>query len=57
MTQYLTGELAKLCSISTRTLQYYDKKDLLKPAYIKDNNYRIYTDNEVERLKTILTLK
>ncbi|ERF48706.1 hypothetical protein N039_03325 [Staphylococcus sp. EGD-HP3] len=29
MTQYLTGELAKLCSISTRTLQYYDKKDLL----------------------------
>ncbi|WP_376786813.1 MerR family DNA-binding transcriptional regulator, partial [Staphylococcus arlettae] len=26
MTQYLTGELAKLCSISTRTLQYYDKK-------------------------------
>ncbi|KAB2478776.1 MerR family transcriptional regulator [Staphylococcus sp. CH99b_3] len=57
MTQYLTGELAKLCSISTRTLQYYDKKDLLKPAYIKDNNYRIYTDNKVERLKTILTLK
>lgn len=57
MTQYLTGELAKLCSISTRTLQYYDKKDLLKPAYIQDNNYRIYTDNEVERLKMILTLK
>lgn len=56
MTQYLTGELAKLCSISTRTLQYYDKKDLLKPAYIQDNNYRIYTDNEVERLKMILTL-
>lgn len=57
MTQYLTGELAKLCSISTRTLQYYDKKDLLKPAFIQDNNYRIYTDNEVERLKMILTLK
>ena len=57
MTQYSTGELAKLYSISTRTIQYYDKKDLLKPAYIQDNNYRIYTDNEVERLKTILTLK
>ncbi|RIM81382.1 MerR family transcriptional regulator, partial [Staphylococcus xylosus] len=26
-------------------------------AYIKDNNYRVYTEKEVEKLKIILILK
>lgn len=57
MSEYLTGELGKLFNISTRSIQFYDKKDLLKPAYIKDNNYRIYTEKEVEKLKILLILK
>lgn len=57
MSEYSTGELAKLFNISNRSIHFYDKKDLLKPAYIKDNNYRIYTEKEVEKLKIILILK
>lgn len=57
MSEYSTGELGKLFNISTRSIQFYDKQDLLKPAYIKDNNYRVYTEKEVEKLKIILILK
>lgn len=57
MSEYSTGELGKLFNISNRSIHFYDKKDLLKPAYIKDNNYRIYTEKEVEKLKIILILK
>ncbi|MBO1222755.1 MerR family transcriptional regulator [Staphylococcus nepalensis] len=57
MSEYSTGELGKLFNISNRSIQFYDKKDLLKPAYIKDNNYRVYTEKEVEKLKIILILK
>lgn len=57
MSIYLTGELAKIFSITTRTLQYYDKKGILKPAYFNDNNYRIYTEKEVEKLKLIIVLR
>ena len=57
MSIYLTGELAKIFSITTRTLQYYDKKGILKPAYVNDNNYRIYTEKEVEKLKIIIVLR
>ncbi|PTJ20715.1 hypothetical protein BU069_02055 [Staphylococcus succinus] len=57
MSIYLTGELAKIFSITTRTLQYYDKKGVLKPAYVNDNNYRIYTEKEVKKLKLIIVLR
>lgn len=30
MSQYQTGELAKLKNVSVRTIQYYDRKGLLK---------------------------
>jgi DNA-binding transcriptional MerR regulator len=49
MSEYLTGELSDMFGISNRTIQYYNKKGLLKPAYIKENSYRVYTENEVER--------
>jgi hypothetical protein len=31
MSNYSTGELAKLCNVTTRTIQYYDRKGILKP--------------------------
>ena len=57
MSEYTTGELAKLANISVRTIQYYDKKKLLKPSKIFDNGKRIYTDNDLSRLKLILLFK
>ncbi|MCS4487122.1 MerR family transcriptional regulator [Staphylococcus americanisciuri] len=57
MTTYTIGDLAKQFSISTRTLQYYDEKGVLPPAYIENNNYRVYTEQEAEKLKLILLMK
>lgn len=57
MSEYTTGELAKLASVSVRTLQYYDKKDLLKPSKVTESGRRIYTDVDLSRLKLILLLK
>lgn len=57
MSEYTTGELAKLTNISVRTLQYYDDKSLLKPSKIVGNGRRIYTDNDLQKLKLILLLK
>lgn len=53
MSEYSTEGLANLFLISKRTIQFYDKKGILKPDYIKDNNYRVYTDKEIQKIKII----
>lgn len=57
MAQYTTGELAKLCNVSVRTVQYYDQADLLKPASLTENGRRLYGDAQVQTLKVILGYK
>lgn len=57
MTQYTTGELAKLCSITVRTVQFYDSKDLLKPSELTDGGRRLYSDADLERMRVICFLK
>ncbi|WP_338470624.1 MerR family transcriptional regulator [Niallia sp. XMNu-256] len=52
--EYTVQKLAKLAGISTRTLRYYDEIDLLKPARINSSGYRIYAQEEVDRLQQIL---
>ena len=51
---YSIGELAKLAGISTRTQRHYDAIDLLKPAYVEENGYRVYSENEVKMLQQIM---
>ncbi|MBD5103937.1 MAG: serine hydrolase [Ruminococcaceae bacterium] len=51
------SELAKLMGISVRTLQYYDRIGLLKPAETKENGYRVYDENSVKQLEEILRYK
>lgn len=52
--EYTIKELAELSGVSTRTLRYYDGLDLLKPAFIRENGYRIYTSQEADVLWQIL---
>lgn len=48
-------EFAKLCSVSVRTLRYYDEIGLLKPAFVdKQNGYRCYDENSLQRMQQIL---
>lgn len=47
-------EVAGLTGITIRTLHYYDEIDLLKPTIVTNAKYRLYTDNDLNRLQEIL---
>jgi len=51
---YTVNKLAKLSGVSARTLRFYDKIGLLKPAYIGDNDYRYYEGEQLLMLQQIL---
>ncbi|HOF13155.1 MAG TPA: MerR family transcriptional regulator [Spirochaetota bacterium] len=57
VTTYSIGELAKLLEMSTRTIRYYEELGLLNSVKRIDNGRRIYTDDDVRRLKLIKRLK
>ena len=55
---YMTvGELAKKMGTTVRTLQYYDKENLLKPSAVSEGGRRLYTDKDMINLHQILSLK
>ncbi|CAG9298084.1 Zn(2+)-responsive transcriptional regulator [Celerinatantimonas diazotrophica] len=51
---YQIGELAKLCEISTETIRFYEKEGLLKEPSRAANGYRLYSDQDLGRLRFIL---
>lgn len=56
--EYMTvGELAKKMGVTVRTLQYYDKEDLLSPSSESEGGRRLYTDKDMIKLHQILSLK
>ncbi|MGE8203322.1 MerR family transcriptional regulator [Heyndrickxia sp. NPDC080065] len=52
--EYTVQKLGRLAGISTRTLRYYDEIGILKPARINSSGYRIYGQEEVDKLQQIL---
>ena len=57
MSKYTTGELAKLCGISVRTVQYYDTRGILCPSELSEGGRRLYTDDDLGKMKTICFLR
>ncbi len=57
MSKYTTGELAKLCCVSVRTVQYYDERELLIPSTLSEGGRRLYSDGDLQRLKIICFLR
>ncbi len=57
MSKYTTGEMAKLCGVSVRTVQYYDTRDILIPSEITDGGRRVYSEADLNKLKTICQLR
>jgi DNA-binding transcriptional MerR regulator/DNA-directed RNA polymerase subunit RPC12/RpoP len=55
--RYTTGEMAKRCGISVRTVQFYDAKGLLKPSEISEGGRRLYSDDDSKQMQTICLLK
>ena len=54
---YTTGQLARLCGTTVRTVQYYDERGLLAPIARSEGDRRQYDDASAERLREILLLK
>ncbi|MDH6363578.1 DNA-binding transcriptional MerR regulator [Enterococcus sp. PF1-24] len=52
--EYTIKKVAELSGVSSRTLRYYDELGLLKPARLNSAGYRIYGENEIDRLQQIL---
>ena len=52
--QYSVKQVADLSSITVRTLHYYDKSGLLKPARRSEKKYRYYDEASLLRLQQIL---
>lgn len=57
MSKYTTGELAKIAGVSVRTVQYYDTRNILSPSELTEGGRRLYSEDDLIRLKAILFLK
>ena len=57
MKKYKISELAKLAGVTSVALRYYEKIGLLKPISYSESGYRLYGNNEIERIKFINNAK
>lgn len=57
MSKYTTGEIAKLCKVSVRTVQYYDSRGILVPSELSEGGRRLYSEEDVKRMKIICFLR
>ena len=57
MSKYTTGEIAKLCGVSVRTVQYYDTRGILAPSELTEGGRRLYSEDDLKRLKIICFLR
>ncbi|MBP3587554.1 MAG: MerR family transcriptional regulator [Clostridia bacterium] len=57
MSKYSTGELAKLCGVSVRTVQYYDSRNILVPSELSEGGRRLYSEDDLKRMRIICFLR
>ena len=51
---YTVGEVAELSGVSVRTLHHYHERGLLVPTVRSPAGYRLYSPNDLQRLRQIL---
>lgn len=57
MSMYTTGEIAKLCEVSVRTVQYYDSRNILVPSQLSEGGRRLYSDEDLKRMRVVCFLR
>ena len=57
MSKYTTGELAKQCGVTVRTVQYYDTRGILIPSELSEGGRRLYSEEDLKRMKLICFLR
>ncbi|AXI10747.1 MerR family transcriptional regulator [Oceanobacillus sp. 143] len=50
-------EVARKLNTTPRAIRLYEEKGLITPKKDKNNDYRLFTEEEIHRLSTILTLR
>lgn len=54
---YTTGEIAKLCGVTVRTVQYYDSRSILVPSQLTEGGRRLYSREDLQKMKIICFLR
>lgn len=54
---YRIGEVAERTGLSQRTLRFYEERGLLKPPARMEGGFRLYTDEDIQRLEYIQRLQ
>ena len=57
MSQYTTGELAKACGVTVRTVQFYDQRGILIPSALTEGGRRLYSEDDLRRMRIICFLR
>lgn len=57
MSKYTTGDIARLCGVSVRTVQYYDNREILMPSELSEGGRRLYSDEDLKRMHIICFLR
>ena len=57
MSKYTTGEIANLCGVSVRTVQYYDTRNILVPSELSEGGRRLYSEDDLKRMRIICFLR
>ena len=57
MSKYTTGEIAKLCGVTVRTVQYYDTRGILIPSELSEGGRRLYSEADLRKMRTICFLR
>lgn len=50
---YRIGQLAKLASVTPDTIRYYEKQGMMSHDVRSEGGYRLYTEQDLQRLKFI----
>jgi DNA-binding transcriptional MerR regulator len=51
------GEVAERCGLSLRTVRYYEEQGLITPGGRSEGGFRLYTEEQVQRLLVIMQMK
>lgn len=57
MSRYTTGEIAKMCGVTVRTVQYYDTRGILVPSELSEGGRRLYSEDDLKKMQIICFLR
>ena len=55
--RYQIGEVAERTGVTQRTLRFYEEKGILSPTERMDGGFRLYSDEDVQRIEYIKQLQ